>query len=92
MFLLGGFTLAYTVIKERHAAERSGTATGTINGMGFLGAAVLPAVMGWVLDVFWTGETVAGSRVYTLVGYRFAVGVAAVSGLIEVRAHTPAFP
>jgi MFS family permease len=82
MFLLGGFTLAYTVIKERHSTERSGTATGTINGMGFLGAAVLPAVMGWVLDVFWTGETVGGSRVYTLVGYRVAFGVAAASGLI----------
>jgi sugar phosphate permease len=84
MFLLGGFTLAYTVIKERHTAERSGTATGTINGMGFLGAAVLPGVMGWVLDIFWTGETVAGSRVYTLFGYRVAFGVAAASGLIAL--------
>lgn len=84
MFLLGGFTLSYTVIKERHTAERSGTATGVINGMAFLGAAVLPGVMGWTLDVFWTGETVAGSRVYTLVGYRVAFGVAAASGLIAL--------
>jgi sugar phosphate permease len=84
MFLLGGFTLSYTVIKERHTSERSGTATGTINGMAFLGAAVLPGVMGWVLDVFWTGETVAGSRVYTLFGYRVAFGVAAASGLIAL--------
>jgi sugar phosphate permease len=84
MFLLGGFTLSYTVIKERHTVERSGTATGTINGMSFLGAAVLPGVLGWVLDVFWTGETVAGSRVYTLFGYRVAFGVAAASGLIAL--------
>ncbi|WP_302082602.1 MFS transporter [Salinibaculum rarum] len=84
MFLLGGFTLSYTVIKERHTAERSGTATGTINGMGFLGAAVLPGVLGWVLDVFWTGETVSGSRVYTLFGYRVAFGVAAASGLVAL--------
>jgi sugar phosphate permease len=82
MFLLGGFTLSYTVIKERHTAARSGTAIGTINAMAFLGAAVLPGLMGWVLDVFWTGEMVAGSRVYTLLGYRVAFGVAAVSGLI----------
>lgn len=88
MFLLGGFTLAYTVIKERHTAERSGTATGTINGMGFLGAAVLPGIMGWVLDVFWTGETVGGSRVYTLFGYRVAFGVAAASGLIALGCAT----
>jgi len=84
MFLLGGFTLSYTVIKERHTAERSGTATGMINGLAFLGAAVLPGVMGWVLDVFWTGETVAGSRVYTLLGYRVAFGVAAASGLVAL--------
>ncbi|MFC6728233.1 MFS transporter, partial [Natronoarchaeum mannanilyticum] len=88
MFLLGGFTLSYTVIKERHVAERSGTATGTVNGMGFLGAAVLPGVMGWVLDVFWTGETVAGSRVYTLFGYRVAFGVAAASGLVALGCAT----
>jgi sugar phosphate permease len=84
MFLLGGFTLSYTVIKERHTAARSGTATGTINGMSFLGAAVLPGVMGASLDIFWTGETVAGSRVYTLFGYRVAFGIAAVSGLVAL--------
>ncbi len=84
MFLLGGFTLSYTVIKERHTAARSGTATGTINGMSFLGAAVLPGVMGASLDIFWTGETVAGSRVYTLFGYRVAFGIAAASGLVAL--------
>ena len=84
MFLLGGFTLSYTVIKERHISERSGTATGGINGLAFLGAAVLPGIMGWILDIFWTGETVAGSRVYTLFGYRVAFGVAAASGLIAL--------
>lgn len=84
MFLLGGFTLSYTVIKERHATERSGTATGTINGMSFLGAGILPGVLGWVLDVFWTGETVAGSRVYTLFGYRVAFGIAAASALVAL--------
>jgi sugar phosphate permease len=84
MFLLGGFTLSYTVVKERHTAARSGTATGTVNGMAFLGAAVLPGVMGLVLDAFWTGETVAGSRVYTLFGYRMAFGLAALSGAVAL--------
>jgi len=84
MFLLGGFTLSYTVIKERHPARMSGTATGTVNGMAFFGAAVLPSVMGAALDVYWTGEVVAGNRVYTLFGYRVAFGVAAVSGVIAL--------
>lgn len=84
MFLLGGFLLSYTVVKERHAGETSGTATGAINAMGFFGGAVLPGVMGVALDVFWTGETVAGTRVYTLVGYRVAFAIAAVSGLVAL--------
>ncbi|MFB6297746.1 MAG: MFS transporter [Salinirussus sp.] len=84
MFLLGGLTLTYTVIKERHAAAHSGTATGTLNAMAFLGAAVLPGVMGYALDVFWTGETAGGSRVYTLFGYRVAFTIAAVSALVAV--------
>lgn len=44
--------------------------------------------MGWVLDVFWTGEMVAGSRVYTLFGYRVAFGVAVVSALISLACAT----
>lgn len=82
MFLLGGFSLAYTVIKERHTAQASGTATGVINSLAYLGAAVFPAVMGWVLDVYWAGDTVAGSRVYTLTGYRAAFGIAAACGAV----------
>jgi sugar phosphate permease len=84
MFLLGGQLLAFTVVKEQHATEHSGIATGTINGMGYFGAAVLPGVMGYVLDVFWTGETVAGNRVYTLFGYRVAFGIAATGGFVAL--------
>ncbi len=84
MFLLGGLLLAFTVVKEQHATEHSGIATGTINGIGYFGAAVFPGVMGYVLDVFWTGETVAGNRVYTLLGYRVAFGIAAAGGFVAL--------
>lgn len=42
MFLHGGFLLSYTIVKERHSGAKSGTAMGTVNGLGFLGAAVPP--------------------------------------------------
>ncbi len=84
MFFLGGLLISFTVIKERHASEHSGIATGTVNGIGYFGAAVLPGVMGWVLDAFWTGETVAGNRVYSLLGYRVAFGIAAAGGLVAL--------
>lgn len=78
----GGFALTYIVAKERHPAEASATAMGAINSIGWLGAAMYPALMGAVLDVFWAGETVAGARVYTLVGYRAAFTMAAMSGVL----------
>ena len=81
-FLLGALMLGYTVAKERHGSDASGVATGTVNAVAFAGAAVLPAVMGAVLDAYWTGEVVAGARVYTPAGYRVAFGVAAAFGLL----------
>lgn len=84
VFANGGVALAYPLAKDRHAEDASGTATGTINSMGYFGAAVIPGVMGIALDAYWTGEIVAGARVYTAIGYRVAFGVAAVSGLIAI--------
>lgn len=80
--LFGGFPLAFTVMKERHPDAASATVVGIVNSMGWIGAAVFPVVLGAVLDAFWTGESVGGTRVYTLVGYRVGFGIAAVAGLI----------
>ena len=83
-FTAGGNILAYAVVKERHAAAASGTVTGTVNSIGYFGAAVFPAAMGAVLDAYWTGETVAGARIYTAFGYRVAFGIAVLSGLLSL--------
>lgn len=79
---IGAIMLGYPVIKERHESGVSGVATGVINSAAFFGAAILPTAMGFALDVFWTGETVAGAPVYTGLGYRIAFGIAAVAGLV----------
>lgn len=83
-FFAGGFILSYTVVKEAHDIDASGVAVGASNTLGFLGAAVLPTLMGLALDTYWTGETVAGTRVYTLFGYRVAFALAAVAGVVAV--------
>ena len=83
LFVMGGAALSYTVVKERHDAAASATATGTVNSIGYFGAAVVPAVMGYVLDAYWTGETVQGARVYTAAGYRVAFGIAAAAGVVS---------
>lgn len=83
-FVGGAGFITFSLVKERHPAEASGTATGTVNGLGFVGVATLPAVMGWLLDAFWTGETVDGARVYTALGYRAAFAVAAAMGVVAL--------
>ncbi|WP_331235548.1 MFS transporter [Natronorarus salvus] len=74
-FSLGSVMLSLPIIKERYPAEASGVATATVNGAGFFGAAVLPAVMGLALDRYRTGDVVAGAVVYTEFGYRIAFSI-----------------
>ena len=81
LFANGGVALAFTVAKERHRPAVGGTVTGVVNSIGYFGAAVLPAAMGYVLDSYWTGEVISGARVYTPLGYRIAFGIAAAAGL-----------
>jgi sugar phosphate permease len=81
-FVGGAGFITFTLVKNRHPAEASGVATGTVNGLGFVGVAALPVVMGWLLDAFWTGETIDGTRVYTALGYRAAFAVAVAMGLV----------
>jgi sugar phosphate permease len=80
----GAFALGYAVVKEQHSAAASGVATGTVNAIGFSGAAVFPVAMGIILDAYWTGETVAGARVYTEFGYQVAFGLATLAGLVAL--------
>lgn len=78
--LAGAYALTYAVVKERHATDASGVSTGTVNTMAFTGAAIMPTLMGYALDAYWTGETIGGARVYSEFGYRVAFGLAAASG------------
>ena len=83
-FLAGAYALGYTVVKDRHGSAASGVATGAVNAVGFTGAAVFPTIMGLILDAYWTGDTVAGARVYTMFGYRVMFALAAAGGLASL--------
>jgi sugar phosphate permease len=82
--LRGGIPLAFAVMKERHPDGASGTVIGIVNTMGWTGAAVFPVVLGAVLDAYWTGQTVNGTRVYTATGYRVAFGVSVAAGVLSI--------
>ncbi|MDZ7746632.1 MAG: MFS transporter [Halobacteriales archaeon] len=91
LFANGSVTLAFTVVKEQHPPAVSGTATGVINSLGYFGAAIFPAVMGAILDAYWTGETVGGAPTYTIAGYRVAflagAGTALLATLVALALH-----
>ena len=82
--LLGTFVLTYPMIQRRYDDRASGIAIGAINGASFFGAASFPTLMGWALDVYWTGEHVDGVRVYSTTGYRVAFAVGALAGVVAV--------
>lgn len=84
MFVNGGVALGFAVARERNRDDVSGTVSGTVNSVGYAGAAAMPAVMGVALDTYWTGTVVDGVRVYSLTGYRIAFGIAAVAGAIAL--------
>ncbi|MWV39149.1 MFS transporter [Natrialba sp. INN-245] len=78
-FLIGAVMLSLSIVKERYPAGASGVATATVNGAGFVGATVLPTLIGVILDAYRTGDTVGGTVAYTEFGYRLAFGLLAGS-------------
>ncbi len=82
--LFGTFILSYPMIQARHDDRASGIALGTINGASFFGAATFPTLLGWVLDVYWTGELLGGVRVYTVTGYRVAFAIGTLAGIVSI--------
>ncbi|MBS4022317.1 MAG: MFS transporter [Dethiobacter sp.] len=82
LFLIGffysAFILTFACVKEVNPAPLAGLATGTANAGGFLSIAILQPLLGYLLDLRWTGVMVNGARVYPVEAYRV---VFLVSGL-----------
>jgi sugar phosphate permease len=85
--LAGTFALGYAVVKERHSGEASGVSTGAVNTLAFTGAAIFPTVMGAILDAYATGQ-VGGTTAYSVLGYRYAFGIATLAGVVALGCTT----
>ncbi len=77
MFFLMGFTgssflLTWTLAKMIHPKELAGSATGIANMGGFLGAAVLQPLFGYILDLNWNDEIENSVRKYSFEAYQLA--------------------
>jgi sugar phosphate permease len=85
----GGFVMTYACAKEVAAPALSGMAISVVNTGLFLGAAIMQPLFGWVLDLGWSGEMVAGVNIYSAAGYQNAmllmVGFAVIALLAALR-------
>ncbi|MFN3604327.1 MAG: MFS transporter [Leptonema sp. (in: bacteria)] len=75
-FLIGltgsSFIFTWTLAKNIHPSELAGVATGIANMGGFLGAAVLQPLFGYVLDLYWKGEMKDSIRIYDFSAFQSA--------------------
>jgi MFS family permease len=89
-FFGSSLLLCLSCVKEQQP-ERVGVAIAAINAGGFLGAAVLQILLGFVLDLYWQGAMQEGARLYPPVAFTWAFRVclllmgAAVVSIMLIR-------
>jgi MFS family permease len=64
--------VGFAAVREHNAASLSGTAIGFVNGMVTGAGALYQPLLGWLLDLAWSGQMTAGARIYDPSAYRFA--------------------
>lgn len=74
IMLLGGFSsgciiISFSFAKESIPFHLTGTLSGVINMGIMMGPMILQPAVGWILDIYWIGQTSEGIRVYSLSAY-----------------------
>ena len=77
-----GFSLTWACAKEVNPPLLSGMSTSVANIGGFLAAALLQPLLGWLLDLGWHGEMLNGTRFYDLSAWRSGIIVVLGCALI----------
>lgn len=87
-FVLGfsstGYVITWALAKELNPPYIAGIALGIFNIGGFLGPSLLQPLMGYVLDLNWTGQIVEGVRSYPQAAYAKALSLCALAVLISL--------
>ncbi len=73
--------VCFALARENHGPQLSGTAIGFVNAMVTGAGALFQPLVGFLLDMAWTGATLHGARVYDLPAYRLALGSLVICGL-----------
>jgi len=73
------FTLTWACAKEVNPPQLSGMSTSVTNMGGFLGGALLQPLVGWMMDLSWSGAMANGVRIYAPGDFR--VGLLLLAGV-----------
>jgi hypothetical protein len=69
------FTLTWACAKEVNPPQLSGMSTSVTNMGGFLGGALLQPLVGWIMDLSWSGTVVDGARIYAPQDFRLGLAL-----------------
>lgn len=72
-FNLGTMPVAFAMVPRIVPHEVLGMSAGLVNMGGFVGAALIQPLFGYVLDLNWTGEMVGGTRYYQVEAFQQAI-------------------
>lgn len=77
-----GQILGFAAVRELNPPAAAGAAIGVVNAVVTGAGALFQPLLGWLLDLAWTGEMADGARVYSVAAYStaFSVLVAAAIG------------
>ncbi len=77
LFLFGffttGFVPSFSIVREQHRSEYSGSALGFMNMVNSLGPALAPLIVGKLLDLLWSGHLTDNQRLYSVSEYKIAL-------------------
>ncbi|HTY99710.1 MAG TPA: MFS transporter [Rhodocyclaceae bacterium] len=84
--LTAGFTLCWACAKEVNPPLLSGMSTAVTNMGGFLAGAVLQPLVGWVMDLRWSGALAGDLRLYGADDYRWGLALIAAAAWLGAAA------
>ena len=82
----GGIVVSFILIADNCPPRAVGTATGISNTLVMLLSAAILLIMGYVLDLLWTGEIEDGVRIYSPFAFRMAYLAMPAASLVALLA------
>ncbi len=74
--------VGFAAARENNPPALSATAIGVVNGLVTGAGALFQPLLGWLLDLNWKGEMVAGARIYDPSAYRIALSAVIVGCVV----------